>query len=365
MGTYYLHGGAGAPNFGDELMARQWVDFIQERTSKNIVLSGYHKSALVDLFSLKYPKIHLTDALSNRQTACENDFWSAFNSGFDFFKNPNNDFSNEEMERILDTSIFHLHGGGYINTLWPKHSFYLGFAAAIKEKLGCLIIGTGLGITPTIEPPTQKDADRLKIALNSFDTLEFRDLHSWNYATKWGGESSIFGLDDAFLSPVRTVTLNGTALHVALHTNKWGDAVIDRRLNKEFVESFDRHYFWCCHKSDRSQYNYLIQKYPQFTLLNVDELIFQPIPLSPKDFVVTSRFHPHLIASRVGTRGKFLAIGDYSAVKHGSLLSLGSSFVRTDADLDASKPSFEMAALDSERIEKKRLLWTRSITDAI
>ncbi|WP_374834247.1 polysaccharide pyruvyl transferase family protein [Paenochrobactrum pullorum] len=365
MGTYYLHGGAGAPNFGDELMALQWLDFIQDRTSKNIVLSGYHKNALTDLFSTKYPNVHLTDALSKRQTECADDFWSAFNSGFDFFKNEDPKFSSDEMERILNTSIFHLHGGGYINTLWPKHSFYLGFAAAIKEKLGCLIIGTGLGITPAIEPSTQQDADRLKIALNAFDMLEFRDIHSWNYATKWGGERSILGLDDAFLSPVQTVSLGGNAIHVALHNNKWGNAVIDRRLTKELIESYDRHYFWCCHKNDLGQYDYLIKKYPQFTLLNVKELIFNPLPLGNKDFVVTSRFHPHLIASRVGSRGKFLAIGDYSAVKHGSLLSLGSAFVRTDADLETANPSFEMAALDAERTEKKRLLWTKSITDAV
>ena len=98
------------------------------------------------------------------------------------------------------TRLLHLHGGGYVNTIWPKNAFLLGFAAATKRRYGCRLVGTGLGLLPAAPVP-ELYQPLLAEALEAFDLLEVRDRWALRLAAAALGRAAhlMLGLDDSYL----------------------------------------------------------------------------------------------------------------------------------------------------------------------
>jgi polysaccharide pyruvyl transferase WcaK-like protein len=350
---YYLHGGAGVPNFGDELIVRQWLDFLEGKVNGDIVVSGMRKKALVDIFKQRYPAVHYTSSLCSYQSKLPKGFWSSFKSGLNFFKDGVK-LAGDEINRLLSAKTFHLHGGGYINSIWPNHAFYIGFAAALKEKTGCRLVGTGLGLTPAPKPPAEI-ANQYRDALMAFDAIEVRDHASFEYILKSsdGCANVTLGLDDIFL--LRPLLKPGPkTMHISLHSQSWADEAAEA-IDFDFIKSFDQQIFWQCHYKDVDRYKKLRKKIPNLQCIDVSDLTHQPLPIGPEDFMITSRFHPHMQASRSGLRGQYIAPFQYSTTKHFSVLSLGSRF----APLPHinQEGSYRMHAADHARTLQKQEFW--------
>lgn len=360
---YYLHGGAGAPNFGDELIAKLWLDFVKARLNPQIVFSGYRKNVLNNWFSTAYPNVHFTDALSKYQIKCDENFWEAFLEGYNFFSIDGHDperISGAEVEILKSATVFHLHGGGYINTLWPRHGFYLGIGSALKRVNGCKLIATGLGITPIPVPPPEME-EMAREALEAFDLFEVRDKKSYDFAVSRVSDASriVRGSDDAFLAKVR-LKGKGNTLHLSLHMNEQGSNTVNL-LSPDFLSKFDHHKFWICHYNDEKQYEVVRGRFPFIEKVTAKQLVFKPLPLGEGDFLVTTRFHPHLMAARAGAVGQYVPVGSYSTNKHSSVLSLGSKFSPITDPLGSGQSSSTMMDKDAARVKSKILRWKRAV----
>ena len=354
---YYLIGGAGVPNFGDELIVRQWTDFLHGKTAEQLVVSGMRKKILVDIFQEKYPDIHYSSALYEYQSKLDAGFWGSLRAGMDFFHN-NIEINKEEREKLLAAKVFHLHGGGYINKIWPNNAFYIGLASALKEKTGCRVIGTGLGLMPS--PKLDKEVPSFyKEALTAFDAIEVRDYPSFEYITKASdGEANIIlGLDDIFLLPP-LLNPGPKTIHIIIHSQSWADEAVSN-LDLDYVNSFDRKLFWICHYKDIDRYNELKFKISDLRCIEVSDLTHSALPLGADDFMITSRFHPHMQASRSGLSGQYIAPFGYSTTKHFSVLALGSKF--TPLPVHSEKKSYSMYYRDHGRVLQKQEFWWTEI----
>lgn len=364
---YYLHGGAGVPNFGDELIVKQWLDFLSDkikgpvilpRLRKNpITVSGMRESVLKEIFSKDYQNVNFTSALYRYQVKLPKGYWTSFHAGYTFFDDRKK-LANEELKRILSAEVFHLHGGGYINSIWPNHAFYIGFSAALKKQTGCRLVGTGLGLNPGPVPP-RKYKDQFGEALVAFDAIEVRDEASFDFVHEYsGGMANLtLGLDDIFLSSP-SIKSGPKTFHISLHSSEGTDEA-SSQLDYEFINSFERKVFWQCHYRDADRYHELKKLIPSLVSLGVMALTHDPLPIGPEDFMITSRFHPHMQSARSGLNGQYIAPWKYSENKHGSVLKLGSQF--TPLPKMKGEPSLKMKNMDAARTQQKQAYWHKEI----
>lgn len=321
-----LVGGAGVPNYGDELIVQNWVRWYHDRGVNELTVSG-SSARVLSIVAAPHASVRTSEFARLARFATpppdERDFYSCLEAGYRHLSDPSNDATPLSRE-FLNAEIVHLHGGGYLNSKWPTHAFLLGLVWGAKERTRALAVGTGLGWGP-LEAPEGPGRVMLRDALEALDLVEVRDDWSHDFLDDVApGANLINGLDDAFLQPVDTVRKGGSALHVSLHSGESADQVISR-LHSGFVGAFDAHYFWMCTSGDAVAYASLAKKFPSFLPLSWASLL-DGIPLHESNFMVTARFHPHLVGARVGMTGIYRSGSGYYDVKHGSLLKLGSPY---------------------------------------
>lgn len=362
----YMLGGAGVRNFGDEMMVRNWLDFYgQAGLSRRVIVDGANATFLESFFGSRYGSVQFVNTFNKLKYNGPKLFWASMVRGLRFFENGG--FSHYITLRKLakqmeDVELVHLHGGGYLNDIWPQSAFLLGVAAAIKLRYGSRLVATGIGFLPLTPPPSEFQSAFRKV-IETFDLFETRDQESCEFLRKYAsaGNNVFFGLDDTYLATVETLAPNSDkrALHFSYYSSiKAEIKSIVESLPPRFVEQFDKIYFWQCTNGDDECLELVNAQIPRTVPLSLSELVFRPLPISNADFMITARFHPHLFAARAGSKGVFRRDGGYYDVKHGSISSLGSPF-RQLSEFDAGRleetPFFDrMTALDAERVAMKR-----------
>src|SRR5690554_5426166 len=105
---YFLIGGAGVPNFGDELMVRQWIDHLINKDIKNITVSGVRKTALDRMFPLHYPNVITTNSIYRYLSKAEPNFSEAFLAGYTSLEGENSlkHYDEEITNTLLSSSVF-------------------------------------------------------------------------------------------------------------------------------------------------------------------------------------------------------------------------------------------------------------------
>lgn len=354
-GIYMLVGGGGVPNFGDELIIVKWLEWLRVQpryASTKIVLELNHMRVANSLGFKRMGHVFPSGDLSlARYRLGEKSFSDAFDMGRSFLDSSHDDSRLRRLaERLSRTEVFHLHGGGYLNDYWPSHAFSLGLGCAVKEKFGKTVVGTGLGLGPFV---SDSAINRVKDAALIFDHFEVRDEVSYEYA----GDSSVQGVDDVFLSPVRSEFVGGNALHVSL-IGDTVDGVLENLLPSRFIDNFDRCYFWICTPQDAAAFAVIGSSHRHFVPLSVKDLL-HGIPVGSSNFMLTERFHPHLVGARLGFGGVYVSNNGYYDAKHGSVIGLGSGFSSISSQssiwdsYESTKYSPNMLAADFEVIAKK------------
>lgn len=354
-GIYMLVGGAGVPNFGDELIVRKWLSWLRARpfmSRRKIVVELNHarvgRSMGFDLLRDVFPSSDLSLA---RYRLGGTTFVEAFDAGRSALAE---DSVVRMPPRLLDRmnrcDVFHLHGGGYLNDYWPSHAFSLGLGCALKENFGTRVLSTGLGVGPL---GSAESIDRVKLAVDIFDYFELRD----DLSKLDLGENVTFGLDDVFLDSVETVPETGRILHLSM-IGSGSYEKYSSVISKELIDSFDACYFWVCSPQDAAAYAYYGDRFRHIVPLTPVDLMGR-IPVGIENFMFTDRFHPHLIGARLGFGGVYVSNNDYYDVKHGSILKLGSSFVKFSDDLDMIAASSSIVPspavdLDIHRVASKQ-----------
>jgi len=315
----YLYSGAGIPNFGDELIAAHWLRFVDGRP------------VVIDCFNVVRAKQSLSKInLSARFVRCIGKvssislsempaatFWDHVRFGRQCLNSKLGDAIRTHLSGITQ---FHMIGGGYINSQWPQTGALLGAALAIRENLGIRIVGTGLGITPI---PVPDDAGLARDVFGAFDIIELRDSEGFAFVKAHSPDAnSANGTDDSFLYPVYKRE-GQRAAHISCHYN--GEMRADFiRIAKQALPNGLPTYFWSCHP-ERDCGAAMREFFPDLIQLDCNDLL-SCNHVAPGDLMITSRFHPHLIAARAGAQGVFTSATAYYDTKHRSIVDLGSGF---------------------------------------
>jgi hypothetical protein len=292
-------------------------------------------------------------------------FWENVDRGYRFLHRKgfqqHEAFINVE-ETLTKAEIIHLFGGGYINEYWPKTGFLLGFVAALQGVTGCKLYGTGLGLMPMSDPPSEYRQVFTRI-LNRFEFLESRDVEGYVQLSRLKPRDGLLvnGIDDSFMSsvgiPARTAS---RTMHISCFLTGEPLAKLTedlKRLRARPDWDFERVLFWeCAPHRDREAVTAIQQVLPEIVLVELPDLLWE-IPVRAGDYMITTRFHPHLLAARAGASGYYLHSGEYYRTKHESVISLGSPFLpfedlHSRGFIHEEEPS-PMQILDKQRVARK------------
>lgn len=368
---FYVIGGSGIPNYGDELIASHWLGFFRRNFPDKRVLLECSNPSISSLFLADVnPRCsHLSIVKTIAKRNPKETFWENVERGLTFL---DRDGFREfpiytGIERILEqVEIVHLMGGGYMNQNWPHTGFLPGFAAAMKRRYGTRVVATGVGVMPLGAPPPEL-AETARRMLDAFDLLECRDDEGGSFLAGLSPRDNVIsGLDDTFLQAIEPADgPGGRTLHISLflQEQKLDDALKRILLSKDAIaRDFDRILFWnCAPDRDRQAWDKVRAAFPSAVEVGTWDLVAS-LPVRPGDRMITTRFHPHLLAARAGARGFYISSGDYYATKHGSVTALGSPFRSFDEftrfGLSDPNPG-TIVAQDAGRVSAKRALVER------
>ncbi|WP_251453253.1 polysaccharide pyruvyl transferase family protein [Microbacterium sp. Marseille-Q6648] len=344
----YLISTAGHPNYGDEVIARAWLDHLALRhPHRDVWLDCPHPGRASHLFAGTHPRLRVTNTLwelamgsathdpitdDDRVRTLVRDLGSPrFDAG---------------LLALRDVESVHLLGGGYLNALWQDNLGLVSAVLELRESFGVRLIATGQGLMPL----TDAQSTWLRRGLSSFDDLEVRDAESAVVA------QTDVGLDDAFLAlalprplfdaspaPERMVLVQGDLrawddeeARAAIRAHAAGSREIGL---VEAIPPDDVRYAGASGTGER--------------VYAFGHIWHDGLPASAGQKWLTSRFHAHLLAAAAGAAGLVVeGAKGYYDVKHASLLALGTGWTRIHAGDDvtaddaSANPDFPARAKD-------------------
>ncbi|GAB3007329.1 polysaccharide pyruvyl transferase family protein [Amycolatopsis acidiphila] len=353
---YYLVAAAGHPNLGDELIAAGWLRYLANIAPEaDVWVDTNTPGPAAVLLAGLHPRVRFTDTLWRLcQAAPSDDPWQVASWLQDTVADP------EMAPRyrlgihlLTNADVLHLIGGGYINTMWPRHLGLVAGVAAAARLTGARAVMTGQGLAPV-------DADCIALVrglVADFDVVDVRDEMSAAVLGIAGG------VDDVFLDPrsalcgmedVPEVMLClqadlvdagiGKLAAVALATMQAWNISPD---NIGFVEAIPG--------QDRQVYALLRHEFPGARFYSFHEIWQRGLPASQSQVWLSSRFHIHLLGAIAGARGVALSVlPGYYSVKHRSLADLGSGWTVLE-DLSQVPAMPDSGGFDTELVEQCHL----------
>ncbi|MEO8106341.1 MAG: polysaccharide pyruvyl transferase family protein [Actinomycetes bacterium] len=328
----YLIGTAGHPNYGDELIAAGWLRYLARvAPDAEVWLDTPRPGQTAVLMDGLHRGLRCVDTLFH---AC----WNA---------------PTEDPERILafgeravsepglipreatgiqnlaHVDLIHVLGGGYLNARWPQHLALLGAARGVATLHGARTAITGAGLTPFVDGSEQRVAE----ILADFDVVDVRDEASLDalgavvpHATQ-SGDDAFLTLDDGIYCPSPSSTLlclqsdllevpsEDLADYVVRTLQLWG--VDQERVT--LVESMP--------PDDAAIMSLLTPHLPRLELMPFSQLWSAGFPDTAGSRWISTRFHPHLLAAAVGTRGVAVPLSsEYFANTHKLLAAMNSGW---------------------------------------
>lgn len=361
----YLISGNGEPNFGDELITLNWIQYYRSVGYDGLIVvdcksaegaETLHGSVPGVIFVRKLKSLatgrggEISDHVAHGRRYVDEALSSARNVGVG---------QHDGEVNLAAAKLVHLVGGGYINGAWPNSFSLIGGSSQLARRLGCKVVATGLGMAP-LEISSKVDRAAIVEALADFEFLEVRDERTRNLLVDQIGPVAALreGLDDSFLfSPHLRQGSKESKLHLCLFARHLQGAEGERLVAwlRELAKQYERTLFWRCNRADEGAAEIMERALGRITRVYNRPLLYQGLPLSSGDFMVTSRFHPHLLAARSGISGRYLVQSKFYESKHSSVVKLGSSFSQYEEDGEHTvSPEQRMVALDKIRISAKR-----------
>lgn len=341
----YLIGGSGAPNYGDELILLQWLRFLHEEVLPRggpcrIVVDNNSVAGSTALFGERFPGVEFVSHFKRlHPDRSKGSFMKNLAYGLGFFSRGHwreHPALTGAIAQLQSARLVHLYGGGYINTwLSPSSAFLLGLLADAAAHFQVPVVATGIGITP-LQFAEGEDLGPLRQAIGAFRLFELRDAVGYNRLRQIVGEEAalLCGQDDAFLYPIeRRAGLDGRRLHLSGYRsgNLFERPDVQDWLRRH-AGAFDEAVYWeCAPQLEREVIEPLRALLPSLRVAGVRELLFDGVPARPGDHMLAMRYHPHLVAARLGVSGQYLAQSVYYEHKHGAVVQAGSRFRRIQA----------------------------------
>lgn len=340
---YYLIGGSGAPNYGDELILLQWLRFLHEEVLPHhgtvpVVVDNNSVTGSTALFGARYPGVQFVSCLKRlHHDRSKGSFLKNLVYGLGFFSEGHwrqHPELSEAVAQVREARLIHLYGGGYINT-WQAASsaFLIGLLADAARSFEMPVVATGIGITP-LQFEEGENTAPLRQALKAFSQFELRDFFGHGRLRQLAGEAAplLCGQDDAFLYPVQAQPHSGGVRRLHLSAYRAGNIFAQPGVQdwlRQHAPSFGETVYWeCAPHLEQDIVEGLRACLPELRVASVDELLFQGPPAHPGDHMISMRYHPHLVGARLGVSGQYLAQSTYYEHKHGAVLQAGSRFRR-------------------------------------
>ena len=340
----YLIGGSGGPNYGDELIIKFWMNFIISKYPNTAIIAESNIPSNSIKFHDKHRNIVFINSILKISKNVKNlSFWEQVRRGRTFFERNGKDLYDKYdlyFHIFNNVDVIHIHGGGYMRSSTKNSGFILGISAALKERYGTKIVATGLGLMPLNKPPEELKKLAQQV-IESFDLFECRDSESFNVVNSFcQSENVINGLDDNFIGSKESLKWQHTAyektrnLHLSFsqYTLSKFDTDFWDSL-KRYTARFDRILFWESNPfKDKEVIHLLSQKIENLEIIRVKDLVYEGAPVNEGDYMISGRFHPHFITSRLGGYGYFYSFDKYYDVKHSSVIQCGSAFKKLSSD---------------------------------
>lgn len=366
---FYLIAEPGYPNFGDELIAGEWLRYLAGlRPEAPVFLDCARPGPAAAILRRVHPNLTCVDTVS-RMTF---EFASVERRAGD-----STDLAQRVSRRILaalddegaaaryaagihilqhEVRGVHFLGGGYMNTMWQENLYRLAVASWAKRH-GLTVLGTGLGLTPL-------DDNFKAYVLEStpfFDQLTVRDEGS--YAVCKEASDVELAPDDCFINGLEgcyDVNPNSPDVMVCVQTDlvkspdelnshvegilrAWGVKPGDEIGIVECIPYVDYPIFdWL------SEAGYTCKLFPAIHLLE------HGFPVKPSgQRWISTRYHPHVLASAFGCEGCFVPLGsEYYRLKHEAALRMGSHWSEAPIGENPPKPGhgFDSPALSYDHM---------------
>lgn len=324
----YLVSMAGFPNYGDEVIAAAWLQFLA-RTSPDtdVWLDTRYPGSATALFSHLHPRLRTTDAVFR---TVEDSRRGSRRDVEDIVQNLGTPLYDLQVHALREAGTIHLLGGGFLNSVWPENALIVRTVRAAARYSGARLIATGQGLMPD-------GGERFE----HFDHVSVRDEPS---ARLLGLPT---GLDDAFLmDPVSDGAVPGDGaggstrgrpleLVLCVQSDAQDDGVFARNVDvarhavrRSGIPRERVRYLEAIPGNDFAGYDALRDVVADDGFVPFSALWRDGFVMGPHQVWVSTRFHHHLLAAAHGARGIALSgKAGYYDVKHGSVAALGSNWV--------------------------------------
>ncbi|HJA01526.1 polysaccharide pyruvyl transferase family protein [Candidatus Collinsella stercoripullorum] len=343
----YLIGEPGYPNYGDELIAREWLRYLA-RTHPDlpVYLDCARPGPAAAILRHEHPRLLLVDTVARLTFELQADELGAGEVEDNGKRRPSRAeqlglsvtaaLCDEgraaryaEGIHILRSEMRGLHylGGGYMTGAWQENLARLSVGPWAHDR-GGVVIGTGLGFSPL-------DASSAEFALScsrSFDSMSVRDESTLKLLSD--NERVFLAPDDCFVNGLEGCYSSEDILPSVMVCIQ-GDLVEDvSALHSHVVEILKA---WSVSKSETVgvvECNPYVD-YPIIERLRMEGyscrlfptvyLLSEGFPARPGQRWITTRYHPHLLAAACGCKGIFIPLGsEYYWHKHAAVLRMGS-----------------------------------------
>lgn len=322
----YLVSMASYPNYGDELIARRWLEHLaRHRPEDEVWLDCRHPGTASALFGGIHPRLRVTDAVFR---TVEDALRGSRRDVEDIVTGLGTPLYDAPLLALREARSLHLLGGGFVNSMWPQNDLLVGVMRAASRLSGAPLVATGQGLAP-FGPET----------LHGFDHVSVRDAPS---AQRLGLTQ---GVDDAYLVAKPPVPHRAapTELVLCVQSDAIDEGAFERLLAhvRRTVErsgiTRDRvRYVEALPGGDFAGFDRLQDLVAEGGFVPFTSFWRGEFAPSAHQIWLTTRFHHHLVASMHGARGIALsAKRGYYDVKHGSLAEGGSGWILQNGTEDA------------------------------
>lgn len=326
----YLVASAGFPNYGDELIAAQWLRYLAEHHPDDEVwLDCPSPGSAEVLLGALHPRVRFVDTVFQIAWAAPSEEpWEVAD-----FASRATRFPGVVPRRaagvdvLQEADVFHLLGGGYINTLWPRHVALVAVGATLAAEFGARAALTGAGLVPS-----SASAALLQRLTERYAVVDVRDTQS---QAMFAGNRATLSGDDVFLGvgphlydkrESRPVMLCLQEDLVEGGVSAIAETVL-ATLAQWRVTGGDVGYVEAMPGHDRRLFELLEPFLPGMRFYPFTELWAHGLPARPGQRWLTTRFHLHLVAATAGASGAVLVVKPgYYDVKHGALIEQGSGW---------------------------------------
>ena len=362
---HYLIGEAGYPNYGDELIAREWVKYLaQVDPEVPVVLDCLCAGPAAAICSGLHPKFSVVDTVAqmcmidrahiyDEQHAVSDSVEPAAAGAPTIEEIPVPQIANRVLAaldaegldaryaagiRLLNNRALDMHviGGGYMHSFWNANLARLAVAKWAQAH-GKPAVVSGVGL----EPLDAEDAEWVADIASHITAFSCRDMpsldaidSSHSYATLAPDDCFVNGLEGVYLPDEAAGDLPETMVCVQTDLVPDPAALLDHMvavLQAWEAPAGERVGVVECIPYDSMDALRVIRDHGwEPVLFPLQNLIDHGFPARSGQRWLSTRYHPHLLAAARGCSGTFIPVKPgYYDVKHAAVLRMGSRWTQT------------------------------------